>query len=247
MPCLHSLDLSLIFDPVDSPSQPPTTKDIVSLSKLTRFRYIGTSIVLDTLAAGLSAPSLRDVKIKFVDAIRPPIVHLPRFINEIEERYKTVYAAFLEWEFHLTLQDQSEFISHCEPRFELDSPNRSPESLIQMSCVLSTRLADVEDLRITFDTTTDEEDIPWRKFYHQFPSVKVLRTEGAKSICCIARTLHQNYEEPDDLAFFPALEEIDLGKNPFYESRRGPQLAAFEPFVSARQQTGRPVKVFFRP
>lgn len=246
MRCLHSLDLSLLFSPLDSPSHPPTPKDIIPLPKLTRFSYVGPSIFLDALVAGLSAPSLRGVNIKFVDAIWPPIVHLPRFINEIEERYHTVYVAFLELDICLSLQDQSEFIGDCDPCLELGSSMRS-ESLMRMSCALSTRLANVEELHVTFDTTADEDDIPWRKFYHQFPSVKMLRTEGAKSIYCIARTLHQNHEEPDNLTFFPALEEIDLGKKPFYNSRRRPQLAAFEPFVSARQQAGRPVKVFFRP
>ena len=244
MPCLHSLDLSLLFRPLDSPSLPPSPKDIVSLPELTRLRYVGPSIFLDALVAGLSAPSLRGVDIKFVYAIWPPVVHLPRFINEIEERFHTVYVAFLERDYCLSLQRQSGFIGDCELGLSIRS-----EWLIRMGCALSTRLANVEELRVTFDTTADKDNIPWRKFYHQFPSVKVLRTEGAKSIYCIARTLHQNHEdsEPDDLGFFPALEEIDLGKEPFYNSRRGPQLAAFEPFVSARQQAGCPVKVFFRP
>ncbi|KAH9996109.1 hypothetical protein BJV77DRAFT_960841 [Russula vinacea] len=198
--------------PLDSPSHPPTPKDIIPLPKLTRFSYVGPSIFLDALVAGLSAPSLRGVNIKFVDAIWPPIVHLP---------------AFLELDLCLSLQTNL-------------NPSATAIRVSNWACQCG-------GTPVTFDTTADEDDIPWRKFYHQFPSVKMLRTEGAKSIYCIARTLHQNHEEPDNLTFFPALEEIDLGKKPFYNSRRRPQLAAFEPFVSARQQAGRPVKVFFRP
>ena len=61
-------------------------------------------------------------------------------------------------------------------------------------------------------------------------------------------TLHQDNGGPDDLGFLPALEEIDLGKNSSTDEReRESQLAAFEPFISARQQASRPVKVFFGP
>jgi hypothetical protein len=49
-----------------------------------------------------------------------------------------------------------------------------------MSCALSMRLANVEELRVTFDTTTDEDNIPWRKFYHQFPVLIVLWSNFAR-------------------------------------------------------------------
>jgi len=53
----------------------------------------------------------------------------------------------------------------------------------------------------------------------------------------------------DDLTFLPTLEEIELGINTFMnsESERASRLATFQPFVSARQQAGCPVKVFHRP
>ena len=87
--------------------------------------------------------------------------------------------------------------------------------------------------------------------FQQFPSVKILRTEGENNHC-IARFLLQDYKKPDgNLALLPSLEEIELGKYPpaltIYEIQREPELAAFDPFVSARQQAGRPVKVFLAP
>jgi hypothetical protein len=242
MPYLRRLDLSISSE---SPSQPSTPQDIIPLPKLTRFRYDGHSVFLDALVAGLSAPSLRDVNIRFVDVIRLPMVHLLRFINEIEERYHAAHVTFQHF-YHLWVLTQSEYISHCEPRFALRSPSGSPESLMRMGSVLSTRLTIVEDLSVSFYETA-EDYIPWRRFYQQFPSVKALRTGGVYNYC-IARTLHQDDGEPDDLAFLPALEEIDLGENSLsFEGEGGSQLAAFQPFVSARQQAGRPVKVFFGP
>jgi hypothetical protein len=130
MSCLRCLTLFLPprRGPPKSPSQPPTSKDIVVLSKLTRFIYFGPSVLLNALSAGLSAPSLRRFNIQLPDAIWPPIVHLPRFIDEIESHYHTVHVTFLGGEFHLGFFDQpaSKLIYPC---FELESypkdfPNR---------------------------------------------------------------------------------------------------------------------------
>ena len=122
---------------------------------------------------------------------------------------------------------------------------------MQISRKLFTRLSAIEELRVAFDGIDVNHlgFIPWRRFLLQFPCVKALRTEG-KNNYCIARALFQDLERlGDDLAFLPALEEIELGKDELRtdESQRRDQLAAFEPFVSARQQAGRTVKVFFSP
>ena len=62
---------------------------------------------------------------------------------------------------------------------------------MRMSGALSTRLTTVEVLKVTFDKTTMADttrvkEILWRRFYQQFPSVKVLRTEGANNADYIA-------------------------------------------------------------
>ena len=249
MPCLRSLGLSISSNPFYSSPQPSTLKDIAQLSKLTHFRYVGHSVFLNVLVAGLSAPSLLNVNIEFLDTIWSPIPHLPPFFQDIE--YHAAHVNFLERGFRLSLLTQSEYVSHCKPRFELGLyPSRLAKSIIRMVCALPTKLATVEELRVTFVRAAAEDDIPWRRFYQQFPSVKALRIEGENSTNCIARTLRQDHEGPDDvLAFLPTLEEIELGKNPLLtdESQRGPELAAFQPFVCARQQAGRPVRVFFGP
>jgi hypothetical protein len=116
-----------------------------------------------------------------------------------------------------------------------------------MSGALSTRLATVEELRVTFVSTAAnvwEDFIPWREFLQHFPRLKAFRTEGAIN-CSIARALLRDHGEPNnDFAFLSALEELELGKNSS-DSPCGPELAAFEPIVSARQQAGCPIKVFF--
>ena len=242
---LRRLDLSITSE---SQSQPSTPKDIAPLSKLTFFRYRGDIGSLDHLVAGLSAPSLQDVCIDFY--VEPHVAHLSRFIDEIEEHYYAVHATFRGWDFRLSLLTQSEYINHCKPHFTLGAvPIDPPISIMGMSRPLSTRFTTVEELRVTFnkeDVRVGEDSIPWRGFLQQFPRLKALRTEGANDYH-IARTLLQDHEEPDDPALLPALEEIELSKDSLLspESQRGSELAAFGPFVSARQQAGRPVKVFF--
>jgi hypothetical protein len=235
MPCLRRLDLSISSK---SPSQPPTPNDIVTLSKLTYFRYVGHNVFLDALVAGLSAPSLRNVDIEFVDTTRTiwPIVHLPRFINEIEERYHAFHMVLQCQDFRLMLLPES---GHCKLRLHFKSGlhrRHFPDSLMRMSNALSARLSTVEKLRITLKkkpTILWVDNIPWRRFLQQFPSVKALRTKGVKKH---ARILVQDREGPnDDLPFLPALEELVI-----HETRiqLGSELATF---LSARQ---RPVKLF---
>jgi hypothetical protein len=253
MPCLRSLALFIAGRPPDSPWQPSTLKDIIPLSQLTSFRYYhGRVDFLEDLVAGLSAPSLQDVEITLLDGPWPPVVHLPRFINEIEGHYHGVHAV-LDTICRFSLL-HSENISQSEPRFNLNCMWSTPpsETIFGMGGALSTRLTTVEKLSVTFGEMQDNaefwvDNLPWLRFYQQFPSVKVLQTKCANDDY-IARTFLQAHEEGggDELAFLPALEEIELGEETF-EDERESRLAAFQPFVSVRQQAGRPVKVFFSP
>jgi hypothetical protein len=253
MPCLRSLSLTISSHLESLPHwQPSTPEDIVLLPQLTRFHYSGRNEFLDALVAGIAAPSLRNVDIQSGSDIRLPVVHLPRFLNEIEECYLTVHVIVERRHFCLSLLAPSEYFDHRGSRVNLESVWFSPDSLVRMNDAFSTRIAAVEELFVTIDETTAHEWenlklVSWRRFYGQFRSVKVLRT-GGESNWFIARSLLQNYEGPDDLAYLPALEEIDLGKTSLTsESERESQLAAFQPFASVRQQAGCPVKVFFSP
>lgn len=251
MPCLCDLALDLFTPsgPPHSQSQLLIPKDVALLSKLTSFSYAGSNVFLNALVAGISAPSLRKARIDFRDEIRFPIPHLPRFVNEIEERYHAIHVCVWKvWSsylsFSLSLQTLEYDFWKRVLEFETGpNPNSFPDSMMRMSDALSMRLTTVEALEVSFGHDTDdyawEEYLPWRRFYRHFPSVKTLKIPH-----CMARTLYQDNGEPDDLAFLPALEQIDLGQEPS-ESQRESQLVAFQPFVSARLQAGRPVKVLW--
>ena len=201
--------------------------------------------------AGFFAPSLRNVNIFITDLIWTPIVHLPRFMNAIEVHYHTAYVAFQESKFSVSLVSDSRFRSAPRPRIELGSPPYPTDMIIQMCSGLCTKLATINELYVIFDHMAElwEEYIPWRRWrslLQQFPGVKTLRTRGINSDYVARTLLHRNHEEPDDvLSFLPVLEEIELDKHVFstLESQRASQLALLQPFVSARQRAGRPVRV----
>lgn len=95
----------------------------------------------------------------------------------------------------------------------------------------------------------------WRTFYQQFPGVKVFRIDGALCfkrwrICPDYDLIAPTFLRDDEgsgaaLDFLPALEEIQLDQDPVSESQRETKLGVFRPFVLARQQAGRPVRIFF--
>jgi hypothetical protein len=252
MPVLCHLDLIISSSLLESPPQPSTLKDIVTLSKLTYLRYVGQSLFLDAIAAGISAPFLQDFRMVFRDEISSPIVHLPRFINETEKHYHSVDVTLLDGYLHLSLMTQSEYTSgncHNWLRFKpRPIPGLSTE-LMRMSGALSTKLTTAEELRISFlSREAMDPEIPCHRFYQQFPSAKVFRIAGI-NYDRIARTLLQGHlKHVDDHSFTPALEEIELGYDDvFQENRNESELAVFQPFIFARRQAGRPVKVFFPP
>jgi hypothetical protein len=189
-----------------------------------------------------------------------PLVHLTRFINETEEHLRVVHITFHEHFFHLSLQTHSENSCHCDTRsISSRIPRWSPEPVTRLCGALSTKLPAVEELCVKFGFAmmAAEDYLLWRRLYEQFPSVKVFRIDGAMSIKSwvvnenydfLAPTFLRDDEGPTAaLAFLPALEEIQLGKGMLWtqKSHSETKLAVFRPFVSARQQAGRPVRISF--
>jgi hypothetical protein len=112
----------------------------------------------------------------------------------------------------------------------------------------STKLAETEELALVFvrsNITELEHVFSLRKFLRQFRSVKVLR------VLPFMREVGLCLQQDDGEALLPALEEIELSISHWtshsdeeYQRRAAEALAAFEPFVSARERAGRLVKVY---
>ena len=261
MPCLCRLDLSITTDFLSSPLPRISPRDIVPfpLSKLTTFHYAGHWKFLDALVDGLSVPHLREIRMEFRrDSC--PMIPLTRFINDTDEHLRVVHITFHEHVFHLSLQTHSEYTCLCDTRSPSSRiPRWSPEPVIRLCDALSTKLPAVEELRVTFGFAmmATEDHLLWRRHYGQFPGVKVFRIDGALSVKSwevnedydfLAPTFLRDNEGPAvALAFLPALEEIQLGQGWLWtpESQSETNLEVFRPFLSARQQAGRPVRISF--
>ena len=256
MPCLRSLNLSVSEPSKPSGSLPPpsTPQDIVPLLNLTNFGYGGRPEFLSALLVGFSAPSLQDVEFSFPGPIISPIVNLPRFITEMKEHYRTaqVYVAHNKTlsSVSFSLLTHSESTSVCEPHFKLHHPGLSPESIVQLSSALSTRLITIEELQVIFEWSAagaSKNVVPWLRVLQHFPSVRGLRLKGT-GYNYMARALYQGHNESNDFVPLPVLEEIQLDENTRfrYGIQREYQLEAFLPFLSKRLEAGgHPVKVFF--
>ena len=250
LPHLSRLDLSISHKSPSPPSSPQ--RIIIPLSDLTCFRYVGHSVFLDALVAGISAPHIQDLSMEFFDAIFVPIVHLTRFINETEEHYYAVHVTFhREWVFRLSLLTQSEYFHYRKPTSKASRvPRWSPGRIMRMSGALSAKLTTVTLLRVTFESSVmaAEDYILWRRFYQLFPNVKTLWIQATNHLD-VAHTLFQDHEGPDDvLAFLPSLEVLQLGEGEFWTpgTEAESKLTTFLPFLSARELAGRPVQVLFR-
>jgi hypothetical protein len=245
MLCLNRLSISCSFLKSPSSQSTPSLKGIVPLSELTFFDYVGHSVFLDAIVAGLSAPFLSELRMKFRAEILSPTVHLPRFIDEVEKQCHSVDVDFKNQERVLRLSLYTQSGSRWLHSELYPGLVPSPESVMRMSGALTTKLATAEKLQVTLVRAVAKGVIPWRGFYQLFPSVKMLRTRGT-NYSCIARTLLQDPVKDDDvLAFLPALEEIELGSDGQWkiDSRSESELAAFNSFISARQQAGFPVRI----
>jgi hypothetical protein len=221
---------------------------IVPLLNLTRFHFYGRSAFLNAFAAGFAAPSLQDVNIGLGDDTPFPIWHLTRFIGDVKKLLcRSAQVIFKRESFRVSLLTCSEHIHFEDPRFRFYT-KRSPESLIRTCSILSAELANVEELLLSFNTdgAVSRRPIPWRQFLRLFCGVKVLRLErGNADILDLAYSLQPNDEGPV-LDVLPLLEEIELrADKSTSKSELASGLAAFQPFVSARQQASRPVRVLW--
>jgi hypothetical protein len=146
MRCLHNLDLTTKFDFRDFPSQHSTSRDIVPLSKLTRFHYSGPSTFLNSFMSGLSAPSLQDAR--FALCINFPLLYLSRVIDDVREEFRSISVSFDSMNvFHLVSSTHPGEIDHFDhlkkPSFRFNV-NYSPYSINSINSTPSTKLAMAE-------------------------------------------------------------------------------------------------------
>ncbi|KAI0291243.1 hypothetical protein BC826DRAFT_970017 [Russula brevipes] len=237
--CSLKLEMQISPRPFESPTY-LTKPEPIELLSLTRFHFFGFSAFLNAFVTTFTAPSLQDVNIGLGDGKPFPISNLTRFIGDATKLCRSIQVIFEPESFRLSLLTCSEHIRSAEPLFRFYS-ERSPDQLLRM-CSVFPELATVEELFLSFSTlSTVSWHVPWRQFLRKFWGVKVLRVERG-NILDLAYSLQPNDEGP---AFgpLPVLEEIELcADQNIPEDELGPELVALQPFISARQRAGRPVR-----
>ena len=245
LPYLRHLELEIrCFMDLGQLTEP---KESFPLAKLTSFDYYGHSAFLDILTMGFEAPSLQDVDIYLSDHTQtlPPIPHLPQFINDVGEHYHAVRVVLESRYFDFSLLARSEDVGHHSPRFRLRS-SRFPDTnirnwIMEITSMFSAKLSTMEELLIIFkDSREDWDVIPWRTFLEQFPSVKEFRIQGTDNHRIASALQHGGL----NLSVLPVLERITFYTTSYFADHSS-ELAVFQPFVSVRQQAGRPVKVSY--
>jgi hypothetical protein len=247
MQCLRSIVLTTPNDPRDSQSQHSNPKDIVPLSKLTRFHYSGSTIFLNNFMSRLSAPSLQDAS--FVHCIRFPLLYLSRVIDDVTEEFRSVSVTFGIENFRISSSTHSGKIDYFKPSFRFNV-NCFPDSIKSINSTPSKKLAMAEELALIFPSsniTQWERVFSLREFLRQFHNVRVLRVNPfVREV-----GLYLQQDDGDGETTLPVLEEIELSishlagySDEEYQRRAAEALAAFDSFVSVRERAGRPVKVF---
>ncbi len=247
LPYLRRLDLKMLFCTVQ-PTEVTEPKECFPLGKLTSFHYDGCSAVLNVLTMGFVAPSLQDVDIVLDDwsPTLPSTPHVPKFINDIREHYRVVQVMLERDLLHFSLLARSECVGHHSSRFRLGSFRFSGSNIqdwmMHISNAFSAKFSTMEELFIVslYYKDVSKEVIPWCTFLEQFPCVKEFRLQGMNNLR-IASALYRPHGVPN-LAVLPALERLIICTDSS-SVESSSKLAVFQPFVSARQQAGRPVKV----
>ena len=219
---------------------------VVPLSQLTVLHFKGHRLLLNSLLSGLAAPSLRTFDIHLnghLDDLTSPIPHVSRFMADINlesEAFKfRVSSSDHGYILSLSLLAHSESIDDPDPHFDFYSPD-----VMQISNVLSPRLATVEELFLVSTDNPLPATTPWRRFLELFPNVKVLRLVH-NVMFDIAHSLQEDQDESAPV--LPLLEKIKLGTRScsWHQDERRSAMNAFEPFIAARQRAGRPIKIFW--
>jgi hypothetical protein len=253
MPCLRRLHLKIKRWPTGGVklAQPTNPEGVVPLTNLKYFQYNGPSVALNALLGWLTAPSLQGLYIWLDDEVTSSISHLSRFIDDVDKTFHSAQLGVYERHSHISLLTESEVSTLIESlfRFRINSKSHQ-ESIMRMSNVLSSRLTTVKQLVITLKKRKDSSwnDVAmWRRFLRLFCNVKVLRLEQ-DAVHDIANCLEPTFggSELASRGFLPSLEVIELCANETYTLENesvSAELAAFQPFASARKQAGRPIEV----
>jgi len=230
------------------PNHPDEWEDVL-LPTLTSFSFDGAMDLLEALMAGLTAPSLQELRI-FVLGIRaiPPPTHLTSFIRNSGRQFFSAQLNVPTHEINLVMSTQS----HSTDDLPFKIIASGMRSTLMMADLFSETLAAVEDVFLASPFCLHNLKSPVQDTFHghalftPFRRAKILRV--SPEIGPEVGEMFRIEELSPNL--LPALEEIELNATTpsctpirIDEKKVVSVLGLFQPFVDARQQAGHPVKV----
>jgi len=222
----------------------PGEREDVLLPRLTSLSFAGPVDLLEALMAGLTAPSLQELRISVYDfrALSPP-TNLTSFIRNSGRQFFSAQINTPGPGMNLVMSTQSH--STDDPPFKIIAREMGTVQL--MGDLFSETLATVEDVFLASPFSLEslemsiQDILPSYTFFTPFRSAKILRVSPGIEPKVGAELF------PDLL---PALEEIELNATApscspirIDEKEVVSVLELFKPFVDARQQAGHPVEV----
>ena len=232
---------------VGLPDHPGGREDVL-LPTLTSFSFAGAMALLEALMAGLTAPSLQELRI-FVHGIRAilPPTHLTSFIRNSGRQFFSVQINAPEQGINLVMSTQSH--STDDPPFRIIASGM--RSVLLMGDLFSETLATVEDVFLASPfsleslATSIQYSFPGHMFFTPFRSAKILRVSPG-----IEPEVGAMFRKGLSLDLLPSLEEIELNATTpsckpirIDEKEVVSVLELFQPFLDARRQASHPVKV----
>jgi len=171
----------------------------------------------------------------------------------MREEFRSISVIFDTQYFLILSSIHSGKIDRFDPSFRINV-NCFPDSIKSISSTHYSKLAMVEELALflpSSNITKWGHVFSLHEFLRQFRNLRVLRVDP------FMRELALSLQQDDGEALLPLLKEIELSARPIsrsakgpdkkkYQRRRAAELAAFKPFISAREQMGRTVTVFHR-
>jgi hypothetical protein len=236
-----------------APNHPGGREDVL-LPTLTSLSFFGPIAVLDSLMAGLSAPSLQELRISVYGTRVEPLTHLTSFMhNSGRQLFSAKLYAPVHGKHQISLVMSTHSPSTDDPPFKIIASGMC--SILLMGDLFSETLATVEDVFFAtpyfFHLETHRSFIQHLRgppLFTPFRSARILRVspgiEREVGVMFLNKELVSN--------ILPALEEIEL--NAITPSCKPIQiddeelvsiLEPFKPFVDARKEAGHPLKVYW--
>ncbi|KAH9014830.1 hypothetical protein EDB84DRAFT_1528135 [Lactarius hengduanensis] len=252
MSCLRRLELKAISGVAPNsntvPDPPPPPAFAGALSKLTDLILVGHESYLQVLVRDLAAPSLQhlNVEIKTPPSHISFVPRLCKFIRDAEHQFIEVRLYFSNKTFG--------FYAETCPKSGPARPFRivipQPVSWEEIGIMLSGPLSTVEELVVDWQPSRFPQHIDhvqWRGFFNHIRRVKTVQVSSQVALH-VARSFQLGGQD-SALDLFPALEQVEVPLNHYLpptvseDPIKDSILDAFEPFVAARKQVGRPVRL----